>query len=654
MPVISEQELVVHVFAHAGGPHAEKALGDVLGMWSRCRTSLGMTDPVPTLPAEVLIPLREGIGSAVLAGCQRRDTHGQAVVRVEHDVLNLSVLLALPGVTWRELEPMMAGVLGDLSPGVFGVAWLFLGKPVGAGLRSGRPVTDLVPEVDTRWCQGVELGSGVVAWETSPQEDTRAERRLVVLAPAGRDHELGVWTWSDGGTAMPPLARYLMHVAKVRYELRVFDGFPAADALCRASEQARARLQADDAGERLSARAALPPIQARISQVLTAVRAMRRTVEIAGFNAAAALRAAPEAPVDGPTLISDDIALARHFAHRLDDDRAYLENEAAGAEHLARLTAPPASVVTPETPTFGIVTAMPEELAAVRAVLDGERRRLVPDDRASYFLGEMPSALPDAPHTVVVTMLGETGTNAAADGCANLVRSFGSVDCVLMVGIAAGVPNSARPREHVRLGDIVVATWGVVDYDHVVETPDGTSLRQSHPRPSPLLGHAAKLLQADERMGRRPWNEHLATAVAALPEFARPDPDTDVLYGADDRVLAHPDLALSGHRPGEPKVHHGRIGSADRSLRNQRGRDDLAGRHQLRAVEMEGTGVGKSAFAGGREWFVVRGVSDYADRQLTMGWRDYAALVAAAYTRALLGVVPPLELRRDHFQLPDR
>jgi nucleoside phosphorylase len=550
---------------------------------------------------------------------------------------------------------MMAGVLGDLSPGVFGVAWLFLGKPVGAGPRSGRPVADLVPEVDMRWCQGVELGSGVVAWEISPPEDTRAERRLVVLAPAGRDHELGVWTWSDGGAAMPPLARYLMHVAKLRYELRVFDGFPAADGLCRASEQARARLQADDAGERLSARAALPAIQARISQVLTAVRAMRRTVEIAGFNAAAALRAAPEAPADGATLISDDIALARHFAHRLDDDRAYLENEAAGAEHLARLTAPPpASVATPEAPTFGIVTAMPEELAAVRAVLDGERRRLVPDDRASYFIGEMPGALPDAPHTVVVTMLGETGTNAAADGCANLVRSFGSVDCVLMVGIAAGVPNPARPREHVRLGDIVVATWGVVDYDHVVETPDGTSLRQSHPRPSPLLGHAAKLLRADERMGRRPWNEHLATAVAALPEFARPDPDTDVLHGADDRVLAHPDLALSGHRPGEPKVHHGRIGSADRSLRNQRGRDDLAARHQLRAVEMEGTGVGKSAFAGGREWFVVRGVSDYADRQLTMGWRDYAALVAAAYTRALLGVVPPLELRRGHFRLPDR
>jgi hypothetical protein len=37
-----------------------------------------------------------------------------------------------------------------------------------------------------------------------------------------------------------------------------------------------------------------------------------------------------------------------------------------------------------------------------------------------------------------------------------------------------------------------------------------------------------------------------------------------------------------------------------------------------------------------------------------MGWRDYAALVAAAYTRALLGVVPPLELRRGHFRLPDR
>jgi nucleoside phosphorylase len=31
----------------------------------------------------------------------------------------------------------------------------------------------------------------------------------------------------------------------------------------------------------------------------------------------------------------------------------------------------------------------------------------------------------------------------------------------------------------------------------------------------------------------------------------------------------------------------------------------------VRAIEMEGTGVGKSSFASGIEWHVVRGISDY-------------------------------------------
>lgn len=99
-------------------------------------------------------------------------------------------------------------------------------------------------------------------------------------------------------------------------------------------------------------------------------------------------------------------------------------------------------------------------------------------------------------------------------------------------------------------------------------------------------------------------------------------------------------------------MHHGRIGSADRSLRNLAERDALAALHNLRAIEMEATGVGKASFAEGREWFVVRGISDYGDRRTGNAWRNYAALVAAAYTRALLAVVPLLELRANRFRLP--
>ena len=99
-------------------------------------------------------------------------------------------------------------------------------------------------------------------------------------------------------------------------------------------------------------------------------------------------------------------------------------------------------------------------------------------------------------------------------------------------------------------------------------------------------------------------------------------------------------MALSGHRPGQPKVHHGLIASGDRSLRSARKRDEIAAFCDVLAVEMEGKGIGNTGFSEGAEWFTVRGISDYGDRHATTAWRGYASMAAAAYVRALLAVTP--------------
>jgi hypothetical protein len=72
-------------------------------------------------------------------------------------------------------------------------------------------------------------------------------------------------------------------------------------------------------------------------------------------------------------------------------------------------------------------------------------------------------------------------------------------------------------------------------------------------------------------------------------------------------------------------------------MRNATARNALAERHTLRAIEKEGKGIGTASFADGREWFVVRGISDYGDVRVDKVWRRYASAVAAAYVRALLG-----------------
>jgi nucleoside phosphorylase len=292
-------------------------------------------------------------------------------------------------------------------------------------------------------------------------------------------------------------------------------------------------------------------------------------------------------------------------------------------------------------PAFGILTALPEEFAAMRSFIDDPRRASVEGDRADYLIGTMPSAECGRPHAVALTMLSETGNAAAASACTNLLRSYQSVRCLLMVGIAAGVPDPGRPERHIRLGDIVVAR-GIADYDSVRETDSGPVSRRAFPPPSSLLERRARLLQAGEMTGDRPWEDLLAAQTRLFPGFGRPPESADVVYSSDGRgaQIPHPDMTLSGHRPGQPKVHSGLIASGDRSLRSARKRDEIAASYGVLAIEMECKGTGNTGYYEGVEWFAACGISDYGDRHVTRTWRRYASMAAAAYIRALLAATP--------------
>lgn len=298
---------------------------------------------------------------------------------------------------------------------------------------------------------------------------------------------------------------------------------------------------------------------------------------------------------------------------------------------------------TDPAPAVGIITALPEEFVAMRVLLDeaGEEHTMA-NDPSCYVGGFLPSQDHDRAHSVILTLLGDTGNTPAAECCTNLCRSFPSVNTLIMTGIACGVPALDSPARHVRLGDVVVSSWGVVDYDHVVEAGEGRRSRQPFPLPSASLVRAAKHLTAGEQTGQRPWEEWIAKALLTLPQYRRPHQETDLLYDAEsvDRVVPHPPAARTGHRPGQPKVHHGRIGSADRSLRNAGVRDAVAAATNVLAFEMEGKGVGIAGFANGLDWLVVRGISDYGDEHTGSSWRGYAAVAAAAYVRALLAACP--------------
>jgi nucleoside phosphorylase len=210
-------------------------------------------------------------------------------------------------------------------------------------------------------------------------------------------------------------------------------------------------------------------------------------------------------------------------------------------------------------PVFGILTALPEEFHAMRTMVDDPQLGYVDGDQADYVHGTVPSRDPERPHQVVVTLTGDTASHPAAHDAANLARSFTSVQCVIMTGIAASVPNLAKPDEHVRLGDIVVADWGVISYGHIVVTGGTSELRQVFPPPWARLLRANRLLSANGLAGERPWEQWLeANQRGPLADHRRPPARTDVLRDREGRQRrsgwssARWRAAARGLRPAEP------------------------------------------------------------------------------------------------------
>lgn len=602
---VADQELVVHRIAAADGDHAGQAYQQLRRSWLRCRRRFAMTRAINALglPTELPDSLLKLPVSSPIAAVTAQGDRAQALLWREHDVIVLSVLLGQPvgrleegRENWVEQDTAWdLATVGD-SDHLIGSVRLYLGV---APADDAEPGFSRDPEHTVRV-------AGYDITDLTQQGDPQAERRLIVLADPSAPDGLGDWAWSQGPHSN--MTRYLVNAAKLRYEARV----------------RRAVGESIDAVDE--------PV-GNLTRLITDLGDMSTTARVARRNMTKLLGLVPHGG-----FAVDDHDIGDWLMDQLDADTAYLQHERT------RRSIPPVTrgqLHTAGSPTLAIVTAMAEERTAALLVLDDPEPDWVDGDPADYTVGTLPSADPAEPHRVVLCQLGGTATASAAESVAHLIRSYPSVDQIVMTGIAAGFPVPADPARHVRLGDILVATYGVVAYDHIVDRDTGSELRAGFPRPSVLLSRRVERLRGGVLLGERPWEALIEQVGRAAPGFARPDDASDMLYDGDsDTLVAHPEPAQSGHFAGQPKIHYGRIGSADRSLRHAVNRDELARRFGIIGVEMEGAGVGTAAFATGRSWFVVKGVSDYADRHMNQAWRNYAALAASAYVRSLLAVCP--------------
>lgn len=285
---------------------------------------------------------------------------------------------------------------------------------------------------------------------------------------------------------------------------------------------------------------------------------------------------------------------------------------------------------------FGVITALPKEFAAMRQMFDDSKPIKISKDPNEYVIGKIPANNGKGVHLVILTLLKEYGTNFAASAVSNLVRSFPTINDILMVGIAGGIPNYEKAEEHVRLGDIVISEKGVIPYDHLKINTDKIEINGNPQRPSANLLGKVRFLETLRIAGKRPWENYISRGIG-LEKSSRPDKETDKLwkwdYNGKATCVEHPydpdrNLVL-------PKIHYGVIGSSNILIKNPNLRN-LLSQCNVKAVEMEGSGISDASWDSGIKYLVIRGISDYCDSKKNDIWQGYAALVAATYARALI------------------
>ena len=288
--------------------------------------------------------------------------------------------------------------------------------------------------------------------------------------------------------------------------------------------------------------------------------------------------------------------------------------------------------------TIGIITALPNEYAAVKRILGNTENQfdMSRDKGDRYEVAEI-NSIDNKKHKVVLTLCGE-GNNNAAVRCSELVNNYPNVKVIIMCGIAGGMPDPTDAKKHVRLGDIVVSK-SVIQSDYGKSEESGFKIKSIETKCGKGLKNAMDAVTADEFAHVYKWHGLLDSYANGM--FAKPDEASDILYDENHNIISHP---KDSSRDKYPKVHFGCIASANIVVKNFQKREELR-KYDAMAFEMEGSGIADASWSNNIGFILIRGVCDYGDFDKKDEWQNYAAMAAAAYMYNLIEYMPAFVLK---------
>ncbi len=249
---------------------------------------------------------------------------------------------------------------------------------------------------------------------------------------------------------------------------------------------------------------------------------------------------------------------------------------------------------------IGVISALPEEEQAFAAIFT----EIETGTRAGFSIRH--GSIDNKP---VVLMRCGVGKVNAALATMTLIQDF-YCRAVVMAGVAGSLDAD------IRIGDVVVASRVVQhDYGAIIDN----RIKTFQPGTLPLPGHEGP--------------------VGYVPAPSLLDLLKRGTRGIDLAPLSHD---VTGGEYRVPKVSLGTIVTGDTFVNCARTRERLAHEFGAVAVEMEGAAVAQVAEHFGKDWVVVRGVSDLAGHHSHVNFQAFAKDVSASVSgvvRRLVGVI---------------
>lgn len=285
-------------------------------------------------------------------------------------------------------------------------------------------------------------------------------------------------------------------------------------------------------------------------------------------------------------------------------------------------------------PTILIMTALPKEFQAVKDLFDEKPRY------DSTFASEKIQF----PHykinqkDIVLAKSG-MGNNTSSAIATKILEKYPSIKYIIMVGIAGGIPNVKDAKKHIRLGDIVISgEKGIIQYDMGKETKDGKEYNFS-PRPicSNLLRNAEVIIEDSGKGKFDYWDYYDKILAKDEDKYKRQEQsdlkDTPWDENSEVKLPAIP----KGFDENRPRIHIGSIASGNSVIKESNFRKKLINDFpDIKAVEMEASGVSDASWLVGKDSFIIRGICDYCNPDKHKEWQEYAAAVAAAFAYQLI------------------